>query len=91
MLHEHFYQGSRLLNDTNGFLGLSGEDWIAIALLLVGSSSLLEPFGWQILATPIAICAVVVLVPLRMTHRRKLIRDAIDYQGRILLSLLRRL
>jgi hypothetical protein len=43
------------------------------------SSELLRPVHLDILSVPLAVAALTALIPIRLRHRRKIIRDTIGY------------
>lgn len=72
---------SRVLNDESFFLGLSYNDISGAGIFLLGLIILFKSLGIQnmIWALLISIAALAVLIPIRMSFRRKIIRDALKY------------
>ncbi|QDK37917.1 hypothetical protein DOE51_10140 [Bdellovibrio sp. NC01] len=69
------YRSARLLNERSGWLGLSVWDLAIVAYTLIIANSLLQPFGFELLAFPIAGIALLFLVNIRLKSRPKTIRD----------------
>lgn len=72
---------SRVLNDESYFLGLSYNDITGAGLLLLGLLLLSKVLGiksmlWALIAT---ITALVMLIPVRLKFRRKILRDSLKY------------
>jgi len=69
---------SRVLNDQRGVFGLWMSDFGAAVGVFMGGSWLLEGSGYELLSLPAAILLLVVLSPIRLSTRRKIIRDFIE-------------
>lgn len=72
---------SRVLNDESYFLGLSYNDITGAGLFLLGLIVLSKVLGiksmlWALMAT---ITILVLLIPIRLKFRRKILRDTIRY------------
>lgn len=72
---------SRVLNDESYFLGLSYNDITGAGLFLLGLILLSKALGiksmlWALMVT---ITALVMLIPIRLKFRRKILRDSIKY------------
>lgn len=72
---------SRVLNDESYFLGLSynditGAGILLLALLLVSKALGVKSMLWALMLT---ISALVMLIPVRLRFRRKILRDALKY------------
>jgi hypothetical protein len=72
---------SRVLNDESYFLGLSYNDITGAGLLLLGLLLLSKVLGiksmlWALIAT---ITSLVMLIPVRLKFRRKILRDSLKY------------
>lgn len=72
---------SRVLNDESYFLGLSynditGAGIFLLALLLVSKALGVKSMLWALMLT---ISALVMLIPVRLRFRRKILRDALKY------------
>lgn len=79
--------GSRVLNDNGSVLGLNIYDLIGSVTVLVITSELLKPFGLEFLSVLVAIFSLILLIPIRLRYRRKIIRDAVRfYIGRFYIS-----
>jgi hypothetical protein len=70
---------SRIINDQRGVFGLWMSDFGAAILVFVVWSKIFEGARVEILAVAVAIVALVILSPIRLTTRRKIIRDAIGF------------
>ena len=70
-------QGSRLLNDNGSVIGLNVFDLIGAIAVLVLAGECLRPIGLDVAAVPIAVAALVGLIPIRLKYRRKIIRDTL--------------
>jgi hypothetical protein len=68
-------RGSRLLNDNGPVLGLNVFDLIGAIVALILFAHLLGGTSLEFLALPVAALALIALIPLRLKHRRKIIRD----------------
>lgn len=71
---------SRLLNEKRGFLGLSMIDFGAAIGVFVLSTSLLEGSKYQIVSFFLAAALLLILSPVRLKTRRKILRDLLSYQ-----------
>lgn len=72
---------SRVLNDESYFLGLSYNDITGAGLLLLGLLFLSKLLGiksmlWALMLT---VSALVMLIPVRLRFRRKILRDSLKY------------
>ncbi|WP_347359711.1 hypothetical protein [Bdellovibrio sp.] len=72
---------SRVLNDESYFLGLSyndisGAGILLLALLLVSKALGVKSMLWALMLT---ISVLVMLIPVRLRFRRKILRDALKY------------
>jgi len=72
---------SRVLNDDSYFLGLSYNDISGAGMFLLALIILFKVLGIQnmIWALLIAVVALGSLIPIRLSFRRKIIRDAFQY------------
>ncbi len=70
---------SRILNDGRGVFGLWMTDLAGAIFLFVLLSSLLDGTAFAILSAPIALGSLVPLIPIRLSTRRKIIRDFLIY------------
>lgn len=72
---------SRVLNDESYFLGLSYNDISGAGIFLLALIILFKVLGIQnmIWALLIAVAALGSLIPIRLSFRRKIIRDAFQY------------
>lgn len=66
---------SRVLNDQRGVLGLWLSDFAAAVALFMGGSWLLDGTGFELASAVMAVLLLIVLSPLRLTTRRKIVRD----------------
>ncbi|MCE3009746.1 MAG: hypothetical protein LW875_03945 [Proteobacteria bacterium] len=75
------HKTSRVLNDESYFLGLSYSDISGVGALLLGIICLLKALGIQNMLWALLFCGafLVVLIPLRLGFRRKIIRDSLFY------------
>lgn len=76
---EKYVQPSRLLNDPRGFLGLTLIDLAAGVFVFMSVSLLLDESGWALISIPMAILFLIALSPIRLTTRRKIIRDTLTW------------
>ncbi|GEM_PF-2055186 len=72
---------SRVLNDESYFLGLSYNDITGAGILLLGLLLLSKIIGvksmlWALMFT---ISVLVMLIPIRLRYRRKILRDSLKY------------
>lgn len=72
---------SRVLNDESYFLGLSYNDITGAGILLLGLLLLSKLIGvksmlWALMFT---ISVLVMLIPIRLRYRRKILRDSLKY------------
>jgi hypothetical protein len=70
---------ARLLNDQRGVFGLGMGDFAAAIVLFVLLSAALEETPFAILSLPLSIVALAALSPIRLTQRRKIIRDTLRF------------
>lgn len=68
-------RGSRVLNDNTLFFGLDFNDVIALGVVLIISQSVLKIFEKQNLAILVPFVTMLILIPIRLHHRRRIIRD----------------
>ena len=66
---------SRILNDQRGIFGLWMSDFGAAVCVFMGGSWLLDGSGYELLSLPAAILLLFILSPIRLSTRRKIIRD----------------
>lgn len=66
---------SRTLNEPSSFMGLSIWDLSGLGYLLVFSHQALTPFGLEILSFLIAGLSALLILKLRLSGRKRLIRD----------------
>lgn len=87
---------SRVLNDESYFLGLSyndisGAGIFLLVLIMIGKMIGIQSQLWALVAT---VTILVLLIPVRLKYRRKIIRDSFKYlftQGVINVSKNRRI
>jgi len=72
-------RGSRFLNDNGSVLGLNTMDLMGAAGVMVAASEVLKPIRLDFLAIPVAVVALTALIPVRLRHRRKIIRDTLAF------------
>lgn len=72
---------SRVLNDESYFLGLSYNDITGAGLLLLALLLLSKVLGIKSMlwALMVMITALVMLIPVRLKFRRKILRDSLKY------------
>ncbi len=70
---------SRILNDQRGVFGLWMTDFAGAIGVFVFLSSLLDGTRFAIAALPAAILSLALIIPLRLSTRRKIIRDTIAF------------
>lgn len=72
---------SRILNDESYFLGLSYTDISGAGFFLLLLILILKAFGFQNMFWALIITIVVLssLIPIRLSFRRKIIRDSMQY------------
>ena len=68
---------SRVLNDQRGIFGLWMTDFAAGIAVFMGGSWILDGTGYELLSIPAALVALGILSPIRLSTRRKIIRDFI--------------
>lgn len=66
---------SRVLNDQRGVFGLWMSDFGAAIAVFMGGSWVLDGTGFELVSLPVAILVLIVLSPIRLSTRRKIIRD----------------
>ncbi|MEK6706673.1 MAG: hypothetical protein AABZ06_12885 [Bdellovibrionota bacterium] len=71
--------GARFLNDNGSLMGLNVYDLIGAVGVLIVSSEVLRPLFLEFLSIPIAVAALIALIPIRLRYRRKIIRDSIGF------------
>ncbi len=77
MVSRHFQnvQPSRVLNDQRRIFGLGLNDFAAAIVIFMGGSWVFEGSGYELLSIPAAVLFLVILSPVRLSTRRKVIRD----------------
>lgn len=68
---------SRVLNDQRGIFGLQTTDFGIAIFIFMGGSAILDGTGVELLSIPVAVATLIVLSPLRLSTRRKIVRDFI--------------
>lgn len=71
---------SRILNDQRGIFGLWLSDFAASVAVFMGGSWLLDGSGYELVSLPVAALVLFILSPIRLTTRRKIIRDYIRWR-----------
>ncbi len=71
---------SRILNDQRGVFGLWLTDFAAGIVVFMGGSWFLEDTGYELVSLPLAALVLVALSPIRLSTRRKIIRDYIRWR-----------
>ncbi len=70
---------SRILNDQRGVFGLWLTDFAAGVAVFMGGSWLLDGSGYELVSLPLAVLTLGILSPIRLSTRRKIIRDSIRW------------
>ena len=70
---------SRVLNDQRGVFGLGFSDFAAAICVFMGGSWLLDGTGFELVSLPLAALCLVILSPIRLSTRRKIIRDSVRW------------
>lgn len=72
---------SRVLNDQSYFLGLSYNDITGAGILLLGLLLISKALGMKSMlwALMLTISVLVMLIPIRLRFRRKILRDSLKY------------
>lgn len=73
------FKPSRVLNEFSGFMGLQVWDLAGVGYTLVISYQLLLPFGLEVLSFLISGLLGFLILQIRLSCRRKVIRDFISY------------
>lgn len=73
------FSPSRILNEERGVFGLYFSDLAGGIGIFIGWSALFDGSGLQLFALPTAILAMMILVPIRLSTRRGIIRDFFGY------------
>ena len=73
------YKPSRILNESSVFMGLTINDLIGLSLVFVFFLVVLKPFNKQLWSFSITACAMILLSPIRINYRKKIIRDTFQY------------
>lgn len=73
---------SRILNDQSYFLGLSYHDITGLGVLLLGLILIFKALGIEnmIWALVISASSLILVIPIRLQYRRRIIRDFVLYQ-----------
>lgn len=71
---------SRILNDQRGVFGLWLTDFAAAICVFMGGSWLLDGTGYELVSLPLAALVLAILSPIRLSTRRKIIRDYVRYR-----------
>lgn len=70
---------SRTLNEERAFLGLYISDLALALLVFIVTSSALQDTKYGSLAFPLGVLTLLILVPIRLKFRRKIIRDTVSF------------
>lgn len=70
---------SKILNDERGVFGLYFSDFGGAVFIFIFWSVLFEKTALHLAAIPVAILALAVLIPIRLSTRRRILRDAASY------------
>ena len=70
---------SRILNERSVLMGLDFTDLTGLALAMALFQICLKPFHLEFFALVLSIALGVVLSPIRMNFRRKILRDSVQY------------
>ncbi|GEM_PF-2176120 len=73
---------ARTLNDKYGLFGLTLGDLMGCVGIFLVCSVALEDSPYGLLALPVGILSLILLVPIRLTTRRKILRDSFRYYSR---------
>jgi hypothetical protein len=68
---------SRILNDNRGIFGLWMSDFAGAIVIFILLSSILDGTPFAVFSLPLAVLALVPLIPLRLSTRRKIVRDTL--------------
>lgn len=71
---------SRILNDQRGVFGLWLTDFAAGISVFMGGSWVLDGSGYELVSLPLAALVLVILSPIRLSTRRKIIRDYLRWR-----------
>jgi hypothetical protein len=72
-------QPSRILNERGLLFGLDYMDVTAMAIVLLIANLSLKPFHKEFFSLPLTGMVLLLLIPIRMRFRKKIIRDFIAY------------
>ncbi len=70
---------SKILNKKSSFFGLGSLDFLFLSLVYIVSQMIFFPLGLEVLSFVIVILTLLILMPLRLKYRKKLIRDGVFY------------
>lgn len=70
---------SKILNQPNAVLGVEIKDLLASIALLISLSALFQPLGCDWIALLAVGVFFAVMVPVRLSNRRKIVRDSLRY------------
>jgi hypothetical protein len=70
---------ARLLNEKRGLYGFNEADYTAAGVFLIGLSFPLTNTPYMLLAFPTTGLLLLILYPVRMNFRRRIIRDTIGF------------
>jgi hypothetical protein len=76
------YQATHLLNQKAFFFGLDRSDLVALALVLILSQKIGLEAVYKGLPMLLTILAAVMLIPIRLRHKKRTIRGYIKMRGR---------
>lgn len=71
---------SRLMNERRGLMGLNEVDFVAAGVFFILCSMLLSNSPYMLLAFPLTGLPLLILSPIRMKYRRKILRDFIAFK-----------
>lgn len=71
---------ARLLNERRGSLGLNETDFAVAGVFFVGCAFILSGTPYMLLSFPLTIVPLLILWPIRLKYRRKIVRDYLAFK-----------
>ena len=71
---------SRLLNEKRGSSGLNEMDFVAAGVFFILCSFALSGTPYMLLAFLITLVPILILLPIRLKYRRKIVRDYLKFK-----------
>lgn len=72
-------RSSRVINENSNVMGLEISDLLGLAGVYWLLQAFLFPFGLELLAVPLIAIMAILLIRVRLRHRRRVLRDTVRF------------